>query len=145
MSLCDENNVMDLSAFRLAGQGAFNPDSTEFVPIIRPCKPGALDRVSLLRQMENTGPKGTHSMTIPVQRPRPIRPPEGRCLICSLDEHTSSECPYNAKVPKNATVGRGCDVFCKVCDDLFYGRCCNQDSGRAKLKFCNFCSNYGEH
>ncbi|XP_062018012.1 uncharacterized protein LOC133734388 isoform X2 [Rosa rugosa] len=113
MSLCDENNVMDLSAFRLAGQGAFNPDSTEFVPIIRPCKPGALDRVSLLRQMENTGPKGTHSMTIPVQRPRPIRPPEGRCLICSLDEHTSSECPYNAKVPKNATVGRGCDVFCK--------------------------------
>ncbi|XP_050385102.1 uncharacterized protein LOC126801706 isoform X5 [Argentina anserina] len=36
---------------------------------------------------------------------------EGRCLICSLDEHNSSECPYQAEVPKNAIVGRGCDII----------------------------------
>ncbi|XP_050366844.1 uncharacterized protein LOC126785258 [Argentina anserina] len=66
-------------------------------------------------------------------------PPEDRCLICSLDEHTSSDCPYAVEVPsKNAIVGIGADIVCKVCDGLF-------SRGRARLKFCTYCLIFGEH
>lgn len=72
--------------------------------------------------------------------------PEGGCRICSLDEHHSTLCPYNkSHIRKNAIVGRGCDVVCKVCHALFSGRCCNQDLGCARLKFCYCCLKYDEH
>lgn len=66
-------------------------------------------------------------------------------MICSLDEHASSVCPYQVEVPKNATVGSGCDIVCRVCEREFSGHCCNQDSGRAKLKDCDFCMQFGQH
>ncbi|XP_050385099.1 uncharacterized protein LOC126801706 isoform X2 [Argentina anserina] len=73
---------------------------------------------------------------------------EGRCLICSLDEHNSSECPYQAEVPKNAIVGRGCDIICKDCPlipVMLSERCRNHDSRRAELKYCVLCQKLGEH
>ncbi|XP_004304913.1 PREDICTED: uncharacterized protein LOC101292619 [Fragaria vesca subsp. vesca] len=69
----------------------------------------------------------------------------GTCIICSLvDEHGEFECPYQSFIPKNATVS-SCDIVCKVCDQLFSGRCSNQDGGRAKIRLCHNCMMFGDH
>ncbi|CAB4276038.1 unnamed protein product [Prunus armeniaca] len=73
-----------------------------------------------------------------------IRP--GKCMYClMLNDHYSTKCPYMDTVPKNATVGNGCEVVCKVCGALFRGSCCGRDVGRAISKVCCICGKIGEH
>ncbi|KAL6225471.1 hypothetical protein ACLB2K_004321 [Fragaria x ananassa] len=77
-----------------------------------PCEPGYLDRHPL--PIPPPRPEGEE--LLPKRRMRmgaPPDEPEGGCRICSLDEHCSTLCPYNkSHIPKNAIVGRGCDVVC---------------------------------
>lgn len=59
------------------------------------------------------------------------------CL--KVDEHPSSDCPYRKRVPKNATVGNGCDMVCSVCGWFFGGRFYDQDEAHAIFKSCCIC------
>ncbi|PRQ31736.1 hypothetical protein RchiOBHm_Chr5g0038761 [Rosa chinensis] len=131
MSLCE-----DFTAYERLGANGRHPDVAGFLK----------SRGIVMADADGSpGPNSTRSMSRIIQKWYTVGPPEDRCLICCLDEHTSFLCPYNVEVPKNAIVGSGCDVICKVCDRVFFGRCCNQDTGRAKLKFCDICFKYGEH
>ncbi|KAL6282277.1 hypothetical protein ACE6H2_013206 [Prunus campanulata] len=72
--------------------------------------------------------------------------PPGECLFClKVDEHPSSACPYRKRVPKNATVGSGCDIVCSACERLCGGSRCHQDEAYAIFKVCCICGKIGEH
>ncbi|PQM37401.1 hypothetical protein Pyn_02724 [Prunus yedoensis var. nudiflora] len=74
------------------------------------------------------------------------RPPIGECEYClKVGEHIPQRCPYKDRVPKNAILGSGCDVVCRVCGWFFRGSCCRQDEGRAILKNCGICLTTGKH
>ncbi|CAL2252179.1 unnamed protein product [Prunus armeniaca] len=83
---------------------------------------------------------------------KPSPPPNdifGECLYClKVGDHISHYCPYKSNVPKNAIVGSGCVVNCKICGRLFRGsRCarCGSCQGHAILKSCSVCETKGEH
>ncbi|XP_021814892.1 uncharacterized protein LOC110757549 isoform X1 [Prunus avium] len=87
------------------------------------------------------GPDGTYipSFQLP-------RPDIGECEYClKVGEHIPQRCPYKDHVPKNAILGSGCDVVCRVCGWFFRGSCCRQDEGRAILKNCGICLTTGKH
>ncbi|CAB4306793.1 unnamed protein product [Prunus armeniaca] len=73
----------------------------------------------------------------------------GECLYClKVGDHISHSCPYKSDVPKNAIVGSGCVVNCKICGCRFRGSCCarcGSCQGRAILKSCSVCETKGEH
>ncbi|CAL2252181.1 unnamed protein product [Prunus armeniaca] len=82
----------------------------------------------------------------------PSPPPNyifGECLYClKVGDHISHFCPYKSNVPKNAVVGSGCVVNCKLCGCRFRGSCCAKcgiSLGRAILKNCSICEKVGEH
>ncbi|XP_016652584.1 PREDICTED: keratin-3, type I cytoskeletal 51 kDa-like [Prunus mume] len=73
----------------------------------------------------------------------------GECLYClKVGDHISHFCPYKSNVPKNAIVGSGCTVLCKVCGCRFRGSCCAScgiSQGRAVFMNCSLCEKQGEH
>ncbi|KAL6282600.1 hypothetical protein ACE6H2_013529 [Prunus campanulata] len=73
----------------------------------------------------------------------------GECLYClKVGDHISHSCPYKSDVPKNAIVGSGCVVNCKLCGCRFRGSCCakcGSSLGLAILKDCSICEKIGEH
>ncbi|CAL9015817.1 unnamed protein product [Prunus brigantina] len=73
----------------------------------------------------------------------------GECLYClKMGDHISFFCPYKYDVPKNAIVGSGCVVNCKICGCRFRGsRCanCGSSQGCAILMSCSICEKEGEH
>ncbi|ONI10940.1 hypothetical protein PRUPE_4G077500 [Prunus persica] len=73
----------------------------------------------------------------------------GECLYClKVGDHISRLCPYKSDVPKNAIVGSGCAVLCKVCGCRFKGSCCAEcgiTQGRAIFMNCSLCEKQGEH
>ncbi|XP_004293866.1 PREDICTED: uncharacterized protein LOC101295311 [Fragaria vesca subsp. vesca] len=68
-----------------------------------------------------------------------------KCLYCTKLGHGTAYCSYMYRVPKNAPVGPGCDLVCRLCGSPFSGTCCGQDEGRAILKECLTCASYGDH
>ncbi|CAB4306407.1 unnamed protein product [Prunus armeniaca] len=92
---------------------------------------------------------------VPLNHDTPIRADgdtqaedDGRKGLCSpkmVDEHPPSVCPYRKRVPKNATIGRGCVLLCSVCHRFFGGSCCGQDEAYASFKVCCICGKIGEH
>ncbi|CAB4293826.1 unnamed protein product [Prunus armeniaca] len=73
----------------------------------------------------------------------------GECKYClKVDKHYMQLCPYRYHLPKNATLGRGVEVTCKICGCLFRGSCCAScglSEGQAILKDCSICGEQGEH
>ncbi|XP_008245794.1 PREDICTED: uncharacterized protein LOC103343943 [Prunus mume] len=73
----------------------------------------------------------------------------GECKYClKVGKHYTVLCPYRYHLPKNATLGRGVEVTCKICGCLFRGSCCAScglSEGQAILKDCSICGKQGEH
>ncbi|CAL2252185.1 unnamed protein product [Prunus armeniaca] len=73
----------------------------------------------------------------------------GECLYClKVGDHNSNSCPYQSDVPKDAIVGSGCVVNCKICGCRFRGSYCAKcriSEGCAILKSCSICNKEGEH
>ncbi|BBH01079.1 hypothetical protein Prudu_011236 [Prunus dulcis] len=71
-----------------------------------------------------------------------------RIRVLLVGDHISQLCPYKSDVPKNAIVGSGCAVLCKVCGCRFKGSCCAKcgiSQGRAVFMNCSLCEKQGEH
>ncbi|KAL6282295.1 hypothetical protein ACE6H2_013224 [Prunus campanulata] len=73
----------------------------------------------------------------------------GECMYClKVGEHITQLCPYQHHVPKNATLGEGCELICKICGCRFIGSCCADcglSEGCAILKDCLICGKQGDH
>ncbi|CAL9015435.1 unnamed protein product [Prunus brigantina] len=73
----------------------------------------------------------------------------GECMYClKVGEHITQLCPYQHHVPKNATLGEGCELICKICGCRFIGSCCADcglSEGCAILKRCLLCGKLGDH
>ncbi|XP_024157401.1 uncharacterized protein LOC112165193 isoform X3 [Rosa chinensis] len=67
-----------------------------------------------------------------------------KCMYCTK-VHGIASCSYTRRVPKNAPVGPGCELVCRICESPFSGTCCGLDEGRAILKECIICGAYGDH
>ncbi|XP_062015372.1 uncharacterized protein LOC133731940 isoform X2 [Rosa rugosa] len=69
-----------------------------------------------------------------------------KCMYCTkVGVHGTASCSYTRRVPKNAPVGPGCELVCRICESPFSGTCCGLDEGRAILKECIICGVYGDH
>ncbi|KAI5332944.1 hypothetical protein L3X38_023073 [Prunus dulcis] len=104
-------------------------------PVEEKCEPPKSNLRVPMFPLQKSEPKADLDSTyIPfIQYSRPI----GECKYClKVGEHMTQRCPYQDRVPKNAILGSGCDVVCRVCGWFFRGSCCGQDEGRAVLKNC---------
>ncbi|KAH0986483.1 hypothetical protein GBA52_013660 [Prunus armeniaca] len=86
------------------------------------------------------GPDGTY---IPFfQLPRPDI---GECEYClKVGEHIWQQCPYKDRVPKNAILGSGCDVVCRVNTGLHHARPFHPPAGKRFLLNHVFLSSLSE-
>ncbi|KAI5332949.1 hypothetical protein L3X38_023078 [Prunus dulcis] len=86
------------------------------------------------------GPDGTYIPFFQLPR-RDI----GECEYClKVGEHIPQRCPYKDRVPKNAILGSGCDVVCRVNTGLHHARPFHPPAGKIFLLNHVFLSSLSE-
>ncbi|KAI5332943.1 hypothetical protein L3X38_023072 [Prunus dulcis] len=69
----------------------------------------------------------------------------GECEYClKVSQHIPQRCPYKDRVPKNAILGSGCDVVCRVNTGLHHARPFHPPAGKIFLLNNVFLSSLSE-
>ncbi|KAL6293762.1 hypothetical protein ACE6H2_001904 [Prunus campanulata] len=113
-----------------------------------PSPRGSKDEEPKTEELMDEEPK-TEELTAEEPTTEELMAEIGECKYClKVGKHYTPLCPYRYHLPKNATLGSGCEVICKICGCLFRGSCCascGRSEGQAILKDCSICGKQGEH